>query len=184
MTEEIWKDIPEYGRRYQASNLGRIRSTRAYGQSNKPKILSQYKINSGYYAVHLNYQNVPTHRLVHRLVASAFIPNPENLPQVNHKNENKLDNSPENLEWCSRKYNINFGTGRKRHLEKLKVSTFVPVKCIETGKIFESQIEAARATGCRQSTINNACYQRNNTHTAGGYHWKIISKEEFYAENN
>lgn len=176
--EEIWKDIPEFCGRYQASNLGRIKSVRAYGQSNTPKILSQHRLNSGYMYANLGYKETKKHYLVHRLVASAFIPNPNKYPQVNHINEDKTDNRPENLEWCSAKYNINFGTGRKRHLDKLRISRMMPVKCIETGEIFESQIAAARAKGCNQGNINNACNYVHNTRTAGGYHWEIINKEE------
>ena len=105
--EEIWKDIPNLNN-YQASNLGRIRSVEHYIKSNfhnckmvkrKGKILKQYKDN--YYKIDINENGKTKKKLVHRLVASTFIPNLENKPCVNHKDGNKLNNHISNLEWCT-----------------------------------------------------------------------------------
>ena len=115
--EEIWKDIPGNDGRYQASNLGRIRSTdKTVTQLNgitktiKGKILKQFSIPSGYLYVTIAKEvgKFSPHR-THRLIAQTFIPNPLNLPQINHKNENKADNRVENLEWCTVEYNTYYG---------------------------------------------------------------------------
>lgn len=106
--EEIWKDIPSLKGKYQASNLGRIRSIEHYIKSNfhnckqvkrKGKILKQFKGN--YYSISINENGKIKRKFVHRLVASAFIPNPRNKPCINHKDGNKYNNNIENLEWCT-----------------------------------------------------------------------------------
>jgi hypothetical protein len=106
--EEIWKPVPEYNGNYEASNLGRIRSSKT------KKILRQANHRQGYKLVRLYKNGKGTTKTVHRIIASAFIENPENLTEVNHKDENKSNNSAENLEWCSRIYNANYGTGIER----------------------------------------------------------------------
>ena len=103
--EEIFKDVKGYEGYYEVSNLGRVRSTSYKGtRILKPSLKSRYKI------VVFCINQIKVHKLVHRLVAEAFIPNPDNLPQVNHKDEDKTNNCVENLEWCDVKYNSNFGT--------------------------------------------------------------------------
>ena len=113
---EIWKDIEGYEGIYQVSNMGRVRSC-PWG---KIKILQGTKLSNGYIRVHLNHNGNHEYRLIHRLVAKAFIPNPDNLPQVNHKSEVKTENFVENLEWCDAQYNSNYGTCRKRVVKKLR----------------------------------------------------------------
>lgn len=107
--KEIWKDIDEikgidYTGLYQVSNLGRVK-----GLKNK-HILKQRLKNNGYCVLTLCKENKPKTYLVHRLVAEAFIPNPNNYPQVNHKDEDKTNNCVDNLEWCTKEYNMNYGT--------------------------------------------------------------------------
>lgn len=111
--EEIWKDKKDYEGHYQVSNLGRIKSIK-FG---KERILKQH-IKRGYYYVGLSKNGIVKRYLVHRLVAQAFIDNPNNYKEVNHKDENKLNNSVDNLEWCNAKYNINFGTCIERRSKK------------------------------------------------------------------
>lgn len=116
---EIWKDIEGYEGLYQVSNLGRVKSLdrKEYfyrgdtpvERIRKGCILSPSS-SCGYLHVNLHDGKKRKMKLIHRLVAQAFIPNPDILPEVNHKNELKTDNSVSNLEWCTAKYNSNYGT--------------------------------------------------------------------------
>ena len=170
---EIWKDIVGYEGLYQVSSLGRVRSLdrtiftsngpRNYkGKMLKPCIDSQNK----YYYVYL----CGKHFSIHRLVAEAFIPNPEGKETVNHINEKKDDNRVENLEWMTYKENLNYG---ERTIKASK-SRGKPVVCIETGIVYFSGREAQRQTGIDQSTIGKVCRNTNKDLTAGGYHWKFV----------
>ena len=122
---EIWKPIKGYEGLYEVSNFGRIRSLdrwcshRRGKQLKKGKILKLLKDTSGYLFVRLCKNNKVKTYLVHRLVAEAFIDNPNNLPQINHKDECKTNNIVSNLEWCDRKYNINYGTRTEKCSKKL-----------------------------------------------------------------
>ena len=102
--KELWKDIKNYEGIYQISNLGRVKSL----HNNKERLLKLHRKPDGYIQVVLckNYKIVS--RLTHRLVAEAFIPNPDNLPEVNHKDEDKTNNCVDNLEWCNSSYNKNY----------------------------------------------------------------------------
>lgn len=111
--KEVWKNIFDFIG-YQVSNFGRIRSLKTY------KILKQHSRGNGYMSVNLSHHGKRFNFSIHRLVAEAFIPNPDNLPEVNHKDENKFNNNVTNLEWCDRKYNINYGTAIQRMLESKK----------------------------------------------------------------
>ena len=124
--KEIWKDIPEYEGLYQASNLGNIKVLNRVVNSGiknnktvirKGKLLKQ-RINQGYYEVALSKDNKKRFFKVHRLIAMTFIPNSNNFPSINHKDENKLNNCVNNLEWCSVKYNCNYGTRNSKICNK------------------------------------------------------------------
>ena len=111
---EIWKDIPGYEGLYQVSNYGNVKSLNYRGTKGKHKCLKQNTDKYGYKVVILaNHGKYKSYK-VHRLVASAFIENPNNYPQVNHLDENPANNNYLNLEWCTAKYNINYGTRNKR----------------------------------------------------------------------
>ena len=110
MKKELCKDIKDYEGHYQVSNLSRVKSIK-FG---KERILKPVTDRHGYLLVGLWKNNKQKTYKVHRLVAEAFIPNPNNLPQVNHKDENPLNNNVNNLEWCNSKYNCNFGTRIER----------------------------------------------------------------------
>lgn len=171
--QEIWKDVYNYEGYYQVSNLGRVRSLdriipRGYKQTNlKGKILNLNKNNSGYLYVNLCVNNIRNKVLVHRLVAQMFIPNPLKLNCVNHKDENKLNNSVVNLEWCDYKYNNNYGTFKQR----VSIGNSKPIRCVELNLIFESQTKASKHFNIKSSAISFCCYNHKNT--AGGYHWEF-----------
>lgn len=102
---EVWKDIEGYEGLYQVSNMGRVKSLI------KGIILKQWTDKDGYRQVGLLKKTFK----VHRLVAKAFIENPDDLPLVNHKDENKANNNITNLEWCTNEYNLSYGTARKKY---------------------------------------------------------------------
>ena len=121
--EEIWKDVIGYEDYYQVSNLGNVRSKDREVNAwhgivlKKGRVLKQSIGNNGYYSVCFQINNIKKQHSVHRIVAQAFIPNLDNMPYINHKDENRLNNNIKNLEWCSAKYNINYGTCKERRNE-------------------------------------------------------------------
>lgn len=170
-----WKPIKDYEGLYEISNTGEVKSLNL----KKGRILKQH-IQRSYLYVGLSKQCKTKLHLVHRLVAKTFIPNPLHLPEVNHKDENKLNNNVDNLEWCTHKYNVNYGTGNKRR-SKTKINNTYNVKsvqCIETGIIYTSTREAERQTGIDNSQISAVCNHKKNYKTAGGYHWKYIERSD------
>ena len=130
MNNEIWKPILHYEDLYEVSSLGRVKvlsRTITYHNQNNRSVIRTYpsKIlkptnSRGYLRVSLNQNGKIKKEQVHRLVAQAFIPNPNQLPEVNHKDENKLNNYVGNLEWCTSKYNCNYGTRNIRLSTALK----------------------------------------------------------------
>lgn len=114
MSNEIWKVIEDYPN-YEVSTLGRVRNRETL------KLMTPCKNKIGYMLVNLSTgDNKNKTPYVHRLVAKAFIENPENLPQINHKDEDKTNNSVENLEWCTSKFNLDYGTRIERQVETRK----------------------------------------------------------------
>ena len=177
---EIWKPVVGYEDLYEVSNLGRARSldrTVNSGIKHSDKVVKKGKIlkaslnSSGYLYLNLWRQRKNKKYRVHRLVAEAFLPNPEGLPQVNHKNENKTDNRVENLEWCSNKYNMNYGTARERMCKKRRkpCGQYKNGVLIET---FSHSKEAYKKTGVWWVNINTCCQGKRKT--AGGYEWRYV----------
>lgn len=105
---EEWRAVPGYEGLYEVSDIGNVRNVR------RNKLLRLTKTNNGYIQVSLFKNGIKTGLKVHRLVAQAFLPNPDNLPMINHKDENKTNNRVENLEWCTAKYNNNYGSRKDK----------------------------------------------------------------------
>lgn len=152
--KEIWKAIDEFPT-YSVSNNGRVRNNK------RNYILQGGYDKDGYRQVTLSCNNEQYNRRICRLVAIAFIPNPNNLPQVNHKDENREHDWVGNLEWCSSIYNNNYGMRTQ--------STRKSVKCIETGIVYNGVRVASRECNIPHQNIGKAC---RNGNTAGGYHWQ------------
>ena len=166
---EIWKDIEGYEGLYQVSDQGRIKSLPRKGTSGK--ILLPQKDKDGYCILILFKNGKHKNQKIHRLVAQAFIPNPDSLSEVNHINEDKTDNRACNLNWMSHKENANWGTKIKRTVEKKSK----PVKQIrldgEVVAIWPSATEAGK-NGFIQTKITACCRGREKTHF--GYRWTYL----------
>lgn len=146
------KDIPGFEKLYAATEDGRIWSykrkkfIKGCGEANNYQIVCI--CNKCYY--------------VHRLVAMAWIPNPNNYPEINHIDKVKDHNWASNLEWCSREYNLEY-SGR----------TCTPVRCIETGEVFSSLYKAAKAKNTYEANLSSHL-RHNSPKTCGGYHWEYV----------
>lgn len=170
--QEVWKDIKDYEGKYKISNLGRIKS---YAQKSNGKITEGYSDAKGYKTIYL--YDKPQHGKwykIHRLVAMTFIENPNNLPQVNHKDENKANNSVDNLEWCTNYYNSHYGTRAQRAglSNRCCETTSKKVYSIDAdGNIeyFDSTGEAERQTGIQSANIRRTI--RGKTKHAGKRQW-------------
>jgi len=173
--KRVWKPVVGYEGIYEVSDCGEVRSIPhavncCIGPRTIPgKMLKQSKSKkTGYLSVCLSNGNKKKMALVHRLVAMAFIPNVNNHPQINHKDENKSNNTVENLEWCTSKYNNNYGTIKQRISAKNKISKCKPVSQILNGTvidIFPSTISARHITD--PGHIGACCNGKRKS--AGGY---------------
>lgn len=160
--KEVWKPIKGYEGLYEVSSLGRVKSLN-FKRSGEEGILTPTL--KPYLQVALYSKGSPSQQLVHRLVAEAFIPNPEKLPQVNHIDEDTHNNSVPNLEWCSSSYNINYG---KRNL---KVSTkavgrarrIIKQDFLGDLQIFESLGEVSKF-GYDRSHVHACCTGKRKSH--------------------
>ena len=171
-TNEIWKDIKGYGGEYQVSSCGRIKSVertiKVVDNTRQPyvkrvisRILKPVKDSTGYSVVSLGKHNKKT---IHRLVAEAFIPNPNSKEQVNHINGNKLDNGVNNLEWTTQSENM---LHRYRKLKTKCSNGASPknVRCIETGEMFHNAMEASQIVGGDPCTIRRCANKEKYSKT-------------------
>lgn len=174
MENEVWKDIQGFENRYMVSNLGRIKSLK-YRHHNKIEILKQEN-NHGYKRVCLFTKNGKRkHFKVHRLVALAFISNPNNYKEINHKDEDRTNNCATNLEWCDHTYNINYGTRTQKTRLKIMKPIIQYDKNYNYIKKFNSITEAEKEIeGNRANLI--AC-MKGRIPTAYGYKWKYADEE-------
>lgn len=179
-SEEIWKAVEGYEGKYEVSNLGRVRSLdhisfrnlrgQIYDCLVRGKILSPTKDSSGYLQIRLWNDGMKSF-LVHRLVAKAFIPNPDNLETVNHKDENITNNRADNLEYLSVADNVRYGTAIARR----RLSQRKPVEQLTMDgqhiAYFDGIIDASIATGAPREMIGKVCHGRKKS--SGGYRWKF-----------
>lgn len=163
---EVYKTIEEYPN-YQVSNLGNVKNIKT------DTILKPYNTKSGYLHIDLYNENGRKHYFVHRLVALAFLPNHNNLTEVNHKDEDKTNNKVDNLEWCDRYYNINYGTTQIRRAEKKKIRILQYTKEWEYVNEWDSIKTASQSLNISKSLISECCSGKYKT--AGGYVWKKAS---------
>ena len=180
--EEIWKDVEGYDGKYQVSNIGRVKSLWDRGVK-REKILSLQNHDAGYLRIVLSKDGIAKLYLVHRLVAEAFIDNPNNYEFVNHKDEDKKNNSVENLEWCTKSYNTIYYLNKKpeRKIEYAKrlrdkktnelLSRYTKKNLAHTNtrsvvqksldgniiEVFDNAIEAFKKTGITPRYITVAC---------------------------
>lgn len=174
--KEIWKQYPDYDF-IEVSNLGRVRTkdrivTRKDGKkySARGQVLKQQLKRSGYMQVCIRVNGKSVYLSVHRMVAITFIPNPDNLPEVNHIDNDKTNNDASNLDWCTHEYNIaykeRYGVSAREATKALRHPVFVVN--LKTGKVlrFESQNEVARQLGISRSSvyavINGKQYMADN----------------------
>lgn len=179
---EKWKDIEGYEGLYQISNMGNVRSLDriiSYKNNCKHRKLSgklmrkNYDSNTCYYKISLCKNGIPSKIFIHRLVAQAFIPNPDNLQVVNHKNSIRTDNCVDNLEWCTVRYNNEHSGGILKAHEANKKPVIQLTKNGDFVTEYESVMDAARKTGIDCSQISGCCKNKKYYKSAGGYIWKF-----------
>lgn len=174
--KEEWRAVPGYEGLYEVSNMGRVRSLPRVivykdGRSrfDKGRVLSMSG-GKNYRLVTLGSRNIP----VHRIVAEVFVPNPNNLPIVNHINEARWDNRADNLEWCTQRHNLTCGNVQVKcskgylHLKKEVEQRDINGNLLNT---FNSMGEAARSVGLSVGNICMCCKEPDRHKTAGGYKW-------------
>lgn len=192
---ELWKDVQGYEGLYQVSNMGNVRSvdhevevTRngiTFVVPKKGKVLSPTRRQHGYVGVMLYGKGGHATRgfktfAVHRLVAEAFVENPNGYDEVNHLDECKTNNRADNLEWCDRSYNVRYGTGIERGHEKIGELLRKPVVQMDMqGNVireWESLTAVERETGMSKSSICNCCKKHRKYSHAYGYRWEYADK--------
>lgn len=190
MEKEVWKPIEGY-EGYEVSNLGRVKSL-SYNKTGKPRLLKGHINKDGYCSIHLSRESNRKYIGRSRLVAEAFIPNPEGKPCVDHINANRTDDRADNLRWCTVKENNGFPLARENKRKALlghKISEKTrraiiasnkrrtkPVRCVETGRIFLSATEAAEILSGHASNICNCCLGKQKTYKT--YHWEYVNEKD------
>lgn len=175
---EIWRDIDGFEDSYQISSMGRFRSKDRYVKVcggglrlAKGRVLAPVKCKNGYLEVQMRRKQKRTVGLLHREVAKAFIPNPDNLPEINHKDEDITNNCVDNLEWCTSKYNANYGS-RNARMKANKKTIPVIQKDLDGNfiKRWNSLSDASRYFNVDVSSMIRVC--KGKQHTCRGFKWE------------
>ncbi|BBD20125.1 HNH endonuclease [Lactobacillus phage T25] len=170
---EIWKDIEGYEGLYQISNMGRVRSLDrkdAREHRIKGKILAITSATNGYRKIGLMKDGNIKNHSVHRLVAKAFLDNPSNLPQVNHKDEDKTNNVVSNLEWCTQSYNNGYGTRNGRAAKANEKPIYV-VTSSGNRYFFRSIEKAAELLGLSRGNVSTCLNGKRKHHHGFSFEW-------------
>lgn len=166
--QEIWKDIDGYEGDYQISNIGNVKSL-------KNNIILVPSITVyGYKRVCLSKNGIKKNMVIHRLVATAFVENPNKYKIVNHKDENKLNNNADNLEWCDIKYNTNYGTCIERRAKNKQRAVVQYDRDMNYIKTYESIKQASNGNYSMYTHIGQCC--RGELKTVGGYVWRYANE--------
>jgi hypothetical protein len=178
---EIWKDIEGYEGLYKVSSQGQVKSLDKYVGNGyggikhfDEKILKPHLLRQGYYRVDLCKDGKVKHHYVHKLVADAFVKNPNSLPVINHKDENKLNNNAANLERCDMKYNINYGTARERRAQKNRIPVFQVSLDGMFDVAWDSASSAAKTLSIAHANISSCCKGRHEI--IGGFNWEYCKE--------
>lgn len=199
MEQEIWKDIEGFEGKYMISNQGRVKCLKPRGGTHAIILKERYD-GHGYPQACLWLRGKPKYISVHRLVALTFIPNPHSYPEINHKDENPKNNRAENLEWCTRRYNLNYGGHNRRMVQSKTGKTWdIKTKAKRLARLrrgashplskpveqytldgiyvatFANRRLAAQATGANHSQIGDCC--NGKCKSAGGFLWRDYLEE-------
>lgn len=176
--EEVWVDIIDFPG-YQVSNTGKVRNIKDF------RLLGQQLNKAGYYTVVLRRDLESYTCLVHRLVAIAFIPNPDNLLIVNHKDENTINPNVENLEWCTAEYNVNYGTAKERAKES-KIKNKLLEQAKQAAKIIEDKKDKPKKVYTKGIDYGDFVFSRkfNNSKPVIVNKTKTLKPKRFYKKRN
>lgn len=187
---ETWKPIIiekngityDYTGLYEVSDKGRVMSLN-YKRTGRSQILKPGENTDGYLCVKLTKNKEQEQFTIHRLVAYAFIPNYENLPEINHLDENKHNNRVENLEYCNRLHNVTYGERSQKQSDTMRK----PVICLETMRIYKSTLEAGEIMGFEdgmnlQAQVSRSCSNKTHKTTCKTFHFMFL--EDFKREHN
>lgn len=178
--KEIWRPVKGYENLYLVSSKGRVKSLHKLKFSkckNKDRMLRQVLLDTGYKQVVLSKESKTSSFRVHVLVANAFLPNPNNYPVVNHKDENRQNNNVENLEWCTQRQNLLHSNVIEKMLNATHKNRCKPVAIYKNGRLIRecsSATDAARFLNDFQQNVSNCCHGKAKS--VKGYQCKFINK--------